>query len=202
MPSSRGSIASSPWTSTSPAVPPGPSRSCGRCIDLQAKIQRGGSLAGTGLPELLEREKMITEKRTLPPGFALAGERGDEDRFGYRLPGGPGQLGRTRRNREEKIYPSVVSTDVLANPVWSASACLLGASNGGLKPTRRRGGARTTGPLVLHPFTQSTQRQGRIRNEEKNKGRDESTRSIRFPCSCSSLISSGVLQTLPDAGRT
>jgi NADH-quinone oxidoreductase subunit B len=42
---------------------------------------------------MFEREKMITEKRTLPPGFALAGERGDEERFGYRLPGGPGQLG-------------------------------------------------------------------------------------------------------------
>ena len=36
---------------------------------------------------------MLAEKRTVPAGFALAGERGDEDRFGYRLPGGPGQLG-------------------------------------------------------------------------------------------------------------
>ena len=36
---------------------------------------------------------MLAEKRTCPAGFALAGERGDEDRFGYRLPGGPGQLG-------------------------------------------------------------------------------------------------------------
>ena len=26
-------------------------------------------------------------------GLAIAGERGDEDRFGYRLPGGPAQLG-------------------------------------------------------------------------------------------------------------
>ena len=62
-------------------------------MDLQAKIQRGGSLAGTGLPEMFEREKMIAEKQNLPPGFALAAERGDEERFGYRLPGGPGQLG-------------------------------------------------------------------------------------------------------------
>ncbi len=29
----------------------------------------------------------------LPPGSRLAGERGDEDRFGYRLPGGPARLG-------------------------------------------------------------------------------------------------------------
>ena len=62
-------------------------------MDLQAKIQRGGSLAGTGLPELAERERMLDEKQIVPPGFALAGERGDEDRFGYRLPGGPGLLG-------------------------------------------------------------------------------------------------------------
>jgi NADH-quinone oxidoreductase subunit B len=62
-------------------------------MDLQEKIQKGGSLNGTGLPELAERERMLAEKRTAPPGLALAGERGDEDRFGYRLPGGPGQLG-------------------------------------------------------------------------------------------------------------
>ena len=60
---------------------------------MQAKIQRGGSLAGLGLPEQAEREKLLVEKQTMPPGFALAGERGDEDRFGYRLPGGPGALG-------------------------------------------------------------------------------------------------------------
>jgi NADH-quinone oxidoreductase subunit B len=60
---------------------------------MQTKIQRGGSLAGTGLPELEEREKMLVAKQTMPPGFALAGERGDENRFGYHLPGGPGELG-------------------------------------------------------------------------------------------------------------
>jgi NADH-quinone oxidoreductase subunit B len=46
-----------------------------------------------GLPEQAERERALVARQTLPPGFALAGERGDEDRFGYRLPGGPGQLG-------------------------------------------------------------------------------------------------------------
>jgi NADH-quinone oxidoreductase subunit B len=64
-------------------------------MDLQAKVQKGGTLFGKdGLPELAERERMIAQKQVVPPGFALAGERGDEDRFGYRLPGGPGQLGR------------------------------------------------------------------------------------------------------------
>ena len=77
-----------------PGCPPRPEQILRAVMDLQAKIQKGGSLAGTGLPELAEREKMLAEKRTCPPGFALAGERGDEDRFGYRLPGGPGLLGR------------------------------------------------------------------------------------------------------------
>jgi len=76
-----------------PGCPPRPEQILRAVIDLQAKVQVGGSLAGTGLPELAERERMLAEKRNLPPGFALAGERGDEDRFGYRLPGGPGELG-------------------------------------------------------------------------------------------------------------
>jgi NADH-quinone oxidoreductase subunit B len=64
-------------------------------MDLQAKIQKGGSLFGSnGLPELQEREKMGLEKQMLPAGLALAEERGDEARFGYRLPGGEGLVGR------------------------------------------------------------------------------------------------------------
>jgi NADH-quinone oxidoreductase subunit B len=63
-------------------------------MDLQAKIQRGGTWNGKdGLPELLEREKHLAQKRGAPLGFATAAERGDEDRFGYRLPGGPARLG-------------------------------------------------------------------------------------------------------------
>jgi NADH-quinone oxidoreductase subunit B len=37
---------------------------------------------------------MILEKQMLPAGLALAEERGDEARFGYRLPGGTGLVGR------------------------------------------------------------------------------------------------------------
>src|SRR5579872_1210216 len=76
-----------------PGCPPRPEQILRAILDLQAKVQRGGSLSGLGLPEMVERERMLDEKRNLPPGFALAHERGDEERFGYRLPGGPGALG-------------------------------------------------------------------------------------------------------------
>jgi NADH-quinone oxidoreductase subunit B len=63
-------------------------------LDMQEKIQRGGTTFGsTGLPELVVRESTVIEKRKAAETFLLAGERGDEDRFGYRIPGGPAQLG-------------------------------------------------------------------------------------------------------------
>ena len=63
-------------------------------MDLQAKVQKGGSLFGNdGLPEMHERSRLIAAQQLAPAGIRRAGERGDEDRFGSRLPGGPGLLG-------------------------------------------------------------------------------------------------------------
>src|SRR5277367_6626112 len=76
-----------------PGCPPRPEQILRALIDIQEKIQKGGSLRGTALPEMLEREKHMLEERNAALGFATAGERGNEDRFGYRLPGGPAQLG-------------------------------------------------------------------------------------------------------------
>jgi NADH-quinone oxidoreductase subunit B len=76
-----------------PGCPPRPEQILRALIDIQEKIQKGGSLRGTALPEMLERERYLSHLGQAPCGPATAAERGDEDRFGYRLPGGPAELG-------------------------------------------------------------------------------------------------------------
>src|SRR5262249_53390060 len=77
-----------------PGCPPRPDQILRARLDMQAMIQKGGTMSGaTGLPEMREREKVESQQLALRTGIATSGERGDEDRFGYRLPGGPASLG-------------------------------------------------------------------------------------------------------------
>jgi NADH-quinone oxidoreductase subunit B len=77
-----------------PGCPPRPEQILRALLDVQAKIQKGGTMSGAcGLPDQVERPQSAKLDRGVTPGLAIAGERGDEDRYGYRLPGGPAELG-------------------------------------------------------------------------------------------------------------
>lgn len=76
-----------------PGCPPRPEQILRAIMDLQDKVQRSGSLNGTGLPELLEREKQLEAKARESKSLPILDERAVEARFGYRLPGGESVIG-------------------------------------------------------------------------------------------------------------
>ncbi|WP_165250812.1 NADH-quinone oxidoreductase subunit B [Paludisphaera soli] len=77
-----------------PGCPPRPEQILRAIMDIQEKVQKGGTTFGNeGLPELRARERYMIAQRDTAPGAGIADERGDEARFGYRIPGGPGRLG-------------------------------------------------------------------------------------------------------------
>ena len=79
-----------------PGCPPRPESILRAVMDMQSKVQKGGSALGNqGLPELRQMEEQLIQIRTRAGLPGVATERADESRFGYRLPGGESLVGRT-----------------------------------------------------------------------------------------------------------
>lgn len=79
-----------------PGCPPRPDQILRAILDLQNKVQKGGRLFGTALPEQEARDQQLVQIETKARAIRAI-ERGDESRFGYRLPGGESAAGERRQ---------------------------------------------------------------------------------------------------------
>ena len=76
-----------------PGCPPRPEQILRALMDIQEKIQKGGAMKGTALPEMLEREKYLAEARKLPSGWPSPRNAATKIVLATASPGGPARLG-------------------------------------------------------------------------------------------------------------